>query len=107
MGAFILAMLAAGPPCSTAEMVRADATILAVQSRLRESLDPPSKTRALRLVLATALDRKRAALALCDDSAPTSPFEASEADPFEAGSDDDLAYSVTLDLVGLSQWATP
>jgi hypothetical protein len=107
MCAIILALLVAGPPCSTDELVRADATILVVQARLRESLDPPSKTRALREVLATAIDRKRAALALCDDSAPTSPFEASDADPFEAGSDDELAYSVTLDLVGLSQWATP
>jgi len=107
MGALLLALLVAGPPCSTAELVRADATILVVQSRLRESLDPPSKTRALREVLATAIDRKRAALALCDDSSPTSPFEDDYQDPFEQGSDDEMAYSVTVDLVGISGWATP
>jgi hypothetical protein len=104
--ALLFAMLTA---CPTAELVRSDSTILVVQARLQASLDPPSKTQALRLVLDTAIDRKLAALALCDDSLPVkvSPFEDDYQDPFEQGSDDEMAYSVTVDLVGISGWATP
>ena len=102
----------ASATCATAEVAAADATILVVQGRLRESLDPPSKTRALRMVLATALDRKRAALAVCtptQDAAKVSPFETDYADPFEddAGDDSELAYAVTVEMVGVEGWATP
>jgi hypothetical protein len=95
--------------CPTAEVVRANATIATVQARLQASLDPPSKTRALRLVLSTALDRKQSALALCDDDpSKASPFEPSDADPFEdVGDDFELAYAVTVEMVGAADWGRP
>ena len=93
-----------------ADLARADASLLEAQRAQWEAFSPQQSALADVLV-ASAVDRKRTALALCADHSPVkvSPFEADDYDPFAADEGDDsaLAYAMTLDLVGVEGWATP
>lgn len=93
-----------------AVLARADASLLESQRAQWEAFGPQEGQLADAMVT-SAIDRKRAALALCRDESPVkaSPFEASDADPFAAddGDDSELAYSVAVELAGVEGWATP
>jgi hypothetical protein len=105
----LLLTLATSPdnPCATSAVAYADADLLTAQRMYFEAITPRAKSFALAFV-ASALERKRTAMVVCTPSLPKNkanpyvedPLQPKE-DPFDPNGDDgELAYQMTVDLVG-------